>query len=112
VLSLAGIYAVMSFTVSRRTREIGVRIALGATRRRVVSAVFKRPLRQLALGVLAGGGIVAFFTRATAGEWSAKQVALVAAYLVAMLAVCLIACIVPTRRAFRIEPTEALRQET
>ena len=112
VLSLAGIYAVMSFTVSHRTREIGVRIALGATRRRVVSAVFKRPLRQLALGVLAGGGIVAFFTRATAGEWSAKQVALVAAYLVAMLAVCLIACIVPTRRAFRIEPTEALRQET
>jgi hypothetical protein len=55
LLSMAGIYAVMSFTVARRTREIGIRVALGASRRRVVAAVFARPLAQVGLGVVAGG---------------------------------------------------------
>ena len=49
-----GIYAVMSFTVTRRTREIGIRVALGASRRRVVAAVFARPLAQVGVGVVAG----------------------------------------------------------
>jgi hypothetical protein len=111
VLSLAGIYAVMSFTVARRTREIGVRIALGADRRRVVTAIFKRPIRQVALGVLAGGGIVAFLTRAVMGAHTVSQAGLVVAYGAVMMLVCLTACIVPTLRALRIEPTEALREE-
>ena len=54
LLSLAGIYAVLSFIVARRTREIGVRVALGASRRRVVGAIFRRPLSQVGLGILAG----------------------------------------------------------
>ena len=111
VLSLAGIYAVMSFTVSRRTREIGVRIALGADRRRVVTAIFKRPIRHVALGVIAGGGIAALLTRGVNGAYTVKQIGLVTAYAAVMMLVCLIACVVPTRRAFRIEPTEALREE-
>ena len=59
LLSLAGIYAVMSFIVARRTREIGVRVALGASRLRVVREIFRRPLIQVALGILAGAALVA-----------------------------------------------------
>ncbi|MGZ8378197.1 MAG: ABC transporter permease, partial [Gemmatirosa sp.] len=61
LLSMAGIYAVMSFTVARRTREIGIRVALGASRRRVVAAVFARPLAQVGLGIVAGGVLTAMF---------------------------------------------------
>ena len=111
VLSLAGIYAVMSFTVSRRTREIGIRIALGADRRRVVTAIFTRPIRQVAFGVVAGTGIVAFMVSGATGALSPREIGLVVAYAAVMMLVCLLACIVPTRRAFRIEPTEALREE-
>ena len=55
LLSLSGIYAVLSFIVARRRREIGVRVALGASRGHVVAAIFRRPLSQVGLGVLAGG---------------------------------------------------------
>jgi putative ABC transport system permease protein len=122
LLSLAGIYAVLSFTVSRRTREIGVRVALGADRRRLVTAIFRRPLTQVALGIAAGGGVVAAgaFMLAGAlpvagggplsgGGLSAGSVALFAGYIVLMFGVCLLACIVPLRRALGVEPTEALR---
>jgi predicted permease len=110
LLSLAGIYSVMSFTVARRTREIGIRVALGADHRRIVTAIFRRPLAQVAAGVVAGG-ILAFML--ASGEFgdtpSAGPVALLALYALVMMGVCLLACIVPTRRALSVEPTEALR---
>jgi putative ABC transport system permease protein len=110
-LSLAGIYSVMSFTVARRTREIGVRVALGASAKRVALAIFRRPLTQVSLGVLGGAAIVAFFARAILGVPNAKEIAFMFGYVMLMLAICLLACIVPTRRALRIQPTEALRAE-
>jgi ABC-type Fe3+-siderophore transport system permease subunit len=58
LLSLAGIYAVLSFAVARRTREIGVRVALGASNRAVIAAIFRRPLTQVAVGVAAGALLV------------------------------------------------------
>ena len=67
VLSLAGIYAITSFTVSRRTREIAVRVALGAQISNIVATVFRGPFVQVAMGVAVGclddGGMVALFLR-------------------------------------------------
>ena len=120
LLSLAGIYAVLSFIVARRTREIGVRVALGASRRRVIGAIFRRPLSQVGLGILVGTaligavGSVAHTTEFPGADslsagLSLGQIAMLLAYATLMLGVCLLACVVPTRRALRVEPTIALR---
>ena len=119
VLSLAGIYAVLSFTVARRTREIGVRVALGASRPRVVVATFRRPLLQVTLGVVVGTVII--FTGASLikyTEFSGSEsdltfqgMAMIVGYGIVMLGVCMLGCAVPTRRALNIEPTIALRME-
>jgi hypothetical protein len=119
VLSLAGIYAVLSFTVARRTREIGVRVALGASRPRVVAATFRRPLLQVALGVAVGTAIVfagAALLKYTEfpgseSDLTLQGIALIAGYGIVMLAVCMLGCVVPTRRALAVEPTIALRTE-
>jgi putative ABC transport system permease protein len=112
LLSLAGIYAVLSFTVARRTREIGVRVALGASSRRVVTAIFRRPLTQVALGVAMGGLVIAAVAlAATGGAMSIGNVALLVAYVGVMFGVCMLACAVPTWRALRVEPTVALQSE-
>ena len=122
LLSLAGIYAVLSFTVAKRTREIGVRVALGASRRRVIADIFRRPLVQVACGVVVGGlliGVVGHLlsgwtpdtsmSESTPVGLTPAQIASLIAYTVFMFGVCMLACIVPTRRALRVEPTEALR---
>ncbi len=119
VLSLAGIYAVLSFTVARRTREIGVRVALGASRLRVVVATFRRPMLQVAAGIVIGIAII--FTAATLmqntelpgseNELTLKGMAMIMGYGMFMLGVCMLGCVVPTRRALNIEPTTALRTE-
>ena len=120
LLSLAGIYAVLSFTVARRTREIGVRVALGADRRRVLTAIFRRPLTQVGLGIAAGAALIALGAVGLShtyqfqhwpGSLSAGQVALLVLYAAFMLGVCLLACVVPTRRALRVEPIVAMRVE-
>ena len=110
LLSLTAIYAVMSFAVSRRTREIGVRVALGGSPRRIIAAVFAHPLRQLAMGLVAGTVLVTFLTGMTESVPSANQVLTLIGYALLMTAVCFIACVVPTYRALVVEPTEALRE--
>jgi predicted permease len=117
LLSLSGIHAILSFSVSRRTREIGVRVALGAGRVQVVSAVLKRTLRQIVIGVATGGLIsLGVMYGLLVGEpsrptFSATYVGLFGSYLAAMTCVCLLAAIVPTQRALRIEPTQALKED-
>ena len=119
VLSLAGIYAVLSFTVARRTREIGVRVALGASRRDVIAATFRRPLLQVTGGIIVGTAIV--FTAASLikytefpgseNDLTVQGMAMIIGYGIVMLTVCMLGCVVPTRRALNIEPTIALRTE-
>jgi ABC-type antimicrobial peptide transport system permease subunit len=110
VFSLVSIYAVMSFAVSRRTREIGVRVALGASPWRIFRGVFRQPLRQLGLGLLAGTLLVWALQGGTDNGWpTAKELLTLGAYTTLMTVVCLIACVVPTRRALAVQPTEALR---
>jgi putative ABC transport system permease protein len=111
-LSLAGIYAVMSFTVARRTREIGVRIALGASRWRLLASVFRRPLAQVGAGIALGTSLVFLLSYGIYfGMPPLRALASIAGYGAVMLLVCLMACVVPTRRALAVEPTEALRAE-
>ena len=112
LLSLAGIYAVLSCIVARRTREIGVRVARGASRTRVVAAIFRRPLIQVVIGVCLGSALIAAGWFALAEQWlTLAQTLMLLCYGMLMFAVCLLACIVPTHRALRVEPTEALRAE-
>lgn len=109
VLSLAGIYSVMAFTVARRRREIGIRVALGSDRKRVVAAVLSRPFRQVALGVIAGGILVGLLSFTILGTPTAFEGMILVAYAILMLGVCLTAGVVPLQRVLRVEPTEALR---
>jgi predicted permease len=111
VLSLAAIYAVMSFTVARRTREIGVRVALGAEQLTIVRTIFARPIRQVTTGVLVGSGIVTVLVRLVLESITATEAAVIVGYALSMLGVCLLACVVPTRRALAVNPTEALRTD-
>jgi len=104
LLSLTGIYVVLSFTASQRTREVGIRVALGGRPRHVIAVVFRRPLIQIALGILIG--LVAA-DRISEGD----MVRVIALYGCVVVGVSLLATLVPVRRALRIEPLEALRVE-
>ena len=106
LLSATGIHSLMSFTVARRTREIGIRAALGASPGRIVAGIFSRAFLQIGAGLLVGSGLAAL-----AGLGSTRQVLLLLAADGIMLVVGLTACAVPLRRALRIDPTEALRAE-
>ena len=112
LLSAAGIYAMMSFTVARRRREIGIRSALGADPGRVLSSIFARASAQISAGILFGViGTVALDR--VAGRGPVHDGNPVALLLVAALmsTVGLVAAIGPARRGLAIQPTEALREE-
>lgn len=106
LLSATGIHSLMSFTVARRTREIGIRAALGAGAGRIVAGIFSRAFLQVGLGVVVGSALAAL-----GGLGSARQVLILLGADALMLVVGVTACAVPLRRALRIDPTEALRAE-
>ena len=105
ILSATGIHSLMSFTVARRTREIGIRAALGAPPGRIVAGIFSRAFLQISAGVLAGNALTALL------GGSMRQVMVLLAADAVVLIAGLAACAVPLRRALRIDPTEALRVE-
>jgi len=111
MLSLAGVYAVTAFAVARRTREIGVRVALGARPLDVLTIVFKRPLVQMALGIGVGAILGFGFANDDLSKVHLDVLGNTAVFALATILCCALACIVPTRRVLRIQPTEALKDE-
>jgi predicted permease len=112
LLSAAGIYALMAFTITRRRREIGIRSALGAGASRVLISVFSRALGQVAVGIIVGISVAAVFDHLLNGGWTGRRgLAVLPAVAVLMAVIGLIAAIEPASRALRIQPTEALKSD-
>jgi ABC-type lipoprotein release transport system permease subunit len=112
LLSGAGIYAMMSFTVSQRRKEIGIRAALGADAGQLLRSIFTKAALQLAAGVVVGIVLALMTDRASDGELLGSfGRPLVAVTAVVMTIVGLFATIGPARRGLRIQPSEALRAE-
>jgi putative ABC transport system permease protein len=111
-LAVAGVYALMSFTVARRRREIGIRVALGASRRRLLLGMFSRALWQLGLGVVVGMCGAAGLDQILEGEMLQNRGALIVPITAVILIVAgLLAVAGPALRGLRVQPTEALREE-
>jgi putative ABC transport system permease protein len=108
-LTSAGIYAMMSFTVSRRRREIGIRTALGAHPSRLLGGIFGGAVRQIALGVVIGVGVALGLDRLAGGELLHGLGSLLLTVMILLMAVVgLMAALGPARRGLLIAPMEAL----
>ena len=114
MLALAGVYAMLSLMVTRRTREIGIRVALGAPTAQVVRAIVGRTAWQLGLGALAGGLLarllleargIFVFRLSDGGDWALPAV------ILTLVAAGVAASWVPLRRALRVKPVDALRAD-
>lgn len=112
LLAAAGIYALMSFTVARRRREIGIRAALGANRNRLLAGIFGRVLGQLAIGSLAGIlGAVALEPLVQGEMFQGRGAVILPLVALVMMVVGLLAAVGPARQGLNIQPTEALRED-
>jgi hypothetical protein len=114
VLAMIGIYGVVSYAVTRRTQEIGIRMALGAARGDVMAMIVRNNMALIGLGLVVGTGAALGLTRLIEtllyGVAPTDPVAFTAAAL-ALASVALVACVIPASRATRIAPASALRNE-
>jgi putative ABC transport system permease protein len=108
-LSAAGIFALMSVNVARRTREIGLRAALGATRTRILGEIFRRAIVLIGSGVAAGNAVILLLVYLSDELTLAVVDEALLITSAVMLTIGLLACGEPARRALRISPTEALK---
>lgn len=112
VFSAAGIYALMSFTVAQRRREIGIRAALGASPRKLLIGIFSRVARQIGFGLVAGVVVAMAIDRVTGNTTSGSLTAIVLpAIALTMAVVGGLAAVGAARRGLRTPPTEALRAD-
>jgi ABC-type antimicrobial peptide transport system permease subunit len=113
-LAAVGIYGLVAYTVSRRTREIGLRMALGAARTDVLRMVVRQGMTLVAVGLAVGLALALALSRVLGSllyEVSAWDPATFAAVAVVLLAIALVASWIPARRATRVDPLAALRYE-
>ena len=114
LLTMVGIYGVMAYTVSRQTRQVGIRMALGATRANVLRLVLTGGLTftaaGLALGTLAALGLTRLLSAVIYGV-SATDPLTFGAVIALLALVATVACLIPAARATRIDPIVALRAE-
>jgi putative ABC transport system permease protein len=114
VLATAGVFGVMAYSVSRRTREIGVRVALGATSRDVVAMILSQGLRTVLVGIVVGIAGSLALTRALQSLLfmvSATDPLTFAGVILLLICVAVLACYIPARRASKVDPMVALRYE-
>ena len=114
VLATLGVYSVMAYAVTARTREFGIRSALGAGRKSILVLVLRQGVATTILGVLCGLGAAALVSRYVSSLLAGVSAHDPLTFLVApllLVAVALIACILPARAATRVQPVEALRAE-
>jgi len=111
ILAAIGIYGVIAFFVTQRTHEIGVRLALGATKRNVIGLVLGQGATLAAFGVLAGAGASAAATRVLRGllfQVDALDPLTYVACALVLAAVAIAATLIPARRAARVQPASSL----
>jgi ABC-type antimicrobial peptide transport system permease subunit len=114
VLSAVGLYAVTAYSVTQRTQEIGVRMALGAEARQVWWLIVRQSFVQLAIGLslgMAGAVGVGRLLRSVLAQTSANDPLTLAVIAILFVIVSLAACYVPARRATAVDPMSALRCE-
>lgn len=114
VLTLTGIYGVVSYFVTQRTKEIGIRVALGATTHTVVGMALKQSLRLTAIGTVVGTGLAIGMSRLLASRLVFMRVFDAAAFAAGVLLVAstaLAAGYIPSRRAAQIDPIQTLRYD-
>ncbi len=114
LLAGVGIYSLIAYSVAQRTREIGIRLALGANRTSVVRLVVKEGLTLAAIGLVVGCGAALLLTRTLQTllfEVSPTDPAVLAVTAIGLLVVAAVASLVPALRAIRVDPANALRAE-
>lgn len=114
LLSITGIFGLASYTVSRRMRELGIRVALGASRGQLLGAALRRPLLLLGGGSLVGLGLGIAATRLLASivyQATPNDPVVLAGVALTMIAVGALATWIPARRALSVDPTRVLREE-
>jgi predicted permease len=114
VLTLSGVYGVLSYVISQRTKEIGIRMAMGASPRAVTNLVLNQSMRLAVIGAITGSVLATGVSKILASVLVMTNTFDIAAYgggVILVLAACAAAAYIPSRRAARIDPLTALRYD-